>query len=93
MWICGVGARPGPRQPICDPNGGCDRRRQPVGTPAKAAGAGGRRARPVRAANGAGAGAVPRRLRPYLPAAGSTLKSSGTAGGYRKICEVLLLSD
>jgi hypothetical protein len=61
-----------------------------VGTPAEAAGAGGRRARRVVAVNGAGAGAVPRHLRPYLPAAGSALKSSGAAGDYRKIRELLV---
>jgi hypothetical protein len=33
---------------------------------------------------------VPRHLRPYLPAAGSTLKSSGAAGDYRKIRELLI---
>jgi hypothetical protein len=41
--------------------------------------------------NGAGAGAVPRHLLcPYLPAAGSTLKSSGAAGDYRKIRKLLV---
>jgi hypothetical protein len=44
----------------------------------------------VRAVDGAGAGAMPRYLRPYLPAAGSTLKSSGAAGDYRKIRELLV---
>jgi hypothetical protein len=42
----------------------------------------------VRAVAG-GAGAVPRHLRPYFPAAGSTLKSSGAAGDYRKIRELV----
>jgi hypothetical protein len=40
--------------------------------------------------DGAGAGAVPRHLRHYLPAAGRTLKSSGAAGEYRKIRELLV---
>jgi hypothetical protein len=58
-------------------------------SPAEVPGAGGRRARRVRAVDGAGAGAVPRHLRPYLPAAGSTLKSSGAAGDYRTIRELV----
>jgi hypothetical protein len=62
------------------------RRRQPVGTPSDAAGAaGGRRARRVRAVNGAGAGAVPRHLRPYFEAHLSSLAADALCSRFYSI--------